>query len=403
MKKFKIIILFLSFISIIIILSFSDKQNNKWVTAWGTAPQLVEPHNMPPEPGLSFNTIRQIVRISIGGDILRLKLSNEYGNEDLEINAVTIAISKGNGVIDKNTLKKVKFNGRKKVIIQAGKNIISDPINFSVNPRTDIAITIFFGHVPSQLTGHPGSRTTSYILKGNNVSNTTFYQSIKTDHWYIINSIDVLSPEDSYAIVTLGNSITDGRGSGTNKQNRWPDILSERLINNEKTKNIAVVNMGIGGNCVLKNCLGPAAIDRFQRDVLQQNGVKWLIILEGVNDLGQTNDSIEAEKVVNDLINAYKWMIEEAHEKNIKVYGATILPFGKSFYYKGFREVARQKINNWIRNSNEFDAIIDFDKIMQNPENPVELLPDVHTGDYLHPNEAGYKIMGESIDLSLFE
>lgn len=409
MKKFFISIVFL-FISVLLIFSLtsmifnsSKNINKKWVTTWGTSPQLVEPHNMPPEPGLANNTLRQIVRVSIGGEIIRLKFSNEFSDENLELKSVKIAISSGNGAIEKKTLKDVKFEGKKGVIIEPGKFVVSDPVKFVFKPRTDIAITIFFGSVPAKLTGHPGSRTTSYILKGNKVDDVYFKESIKTDHWYVINSIDVLAPENSFAVVTLGNSITDGRGSGTNKQNRWPDILSEKLLQNEKTKNVAVVNMGIGGNCVLKNCLGPSAINRFDRDVLQHSSVKWLIILEGINDIGQTKDSIEADEVAEKLIEAYTIMIEKAHKNNIKVYGATILPFGKSHYYTEYREKARQKVNYWIRNSNKFDAIIDFDNIMKNPENPLELLPDAHTGDYLHPNEKGYKIMGESIDLKLFE
>lgn len=409
MKKFFISIVFL-LISVLLIFSLtsmifnsSKNINKKWVTTWGTSPQLVEPHNMPPEPGLANNTLRQIVRVSIGGEIIRLKFSNEFSDENLELKSVKIAISSGNGAIEKKTLKDVKFEGKKGVIIEPGKFVVSDPVKFVFKPRTDIAITIFFGSVPAKLTGHPGSRTTSYILKGNMVDDVYFKESIKTDHWYVINSIDVLAPENSFAVVTLGNSITDGRGSGTNKQNRWPDILSEKLLQNEKTKNVAVVNMGIGGNCVLKNCLGPSAINRFDRDVLQHSSVKWLIILEGINDIGQTKDSIEADEVAEKLIEAYTIMIEKAHKNNIKVYGATILPFGKSHYYTEYREKARQKDNYWIRNSNKFDAIIDFDNIMKNPENPLELLPDAHTGDYLHPNEKGYKIMGESIDLKLFE
>lgn len=409
MKKFFISIVFL-FISVLLIFSLtsmifnnSKNINKKWVTTWGTSPQLVEPHNMPPEPGLANNTLRQIVRVSIGGEIIRLKFSNEFSDENLELKSVKIAISTGNGTIEKKTLKEVKFKGKKWVTIEPGKFVVSDPVKFVFKPRTDIAITIFFGNVPTKLTGHPGSRTTSYILKGNNVDDVYFKESIKTDHWYVINSMDVLAPENSFAVVTLGNSITDGRGSGTNKQNRWPDILSEKLLQNEKTKHVAVVNMGIGGNCVLKNCLGPAAINRFDRDVLQHSSVKWLIILEGINDIGQTKDSMEADEVAEKLIEAYTLMIEKAHKNNIKVYGATILPFGKSHYYTEYREKARQKVNYWIRNSNKFDAIIDFDSIMRNPENPLELLPEAHTGDYLHPNEKGYKIMGESIDLKLFE
>jgi lysophospholipase L1-like esterase len=204
-------------------------------------------------------------------------------------------------------------------------------------------------------------------------------------------------------VAVLGNSITDGRGSGTNKQNRWPDILSECLLKNKGTQQVGVLNLGIGGNCVLKNCLGPSALDRFERDILKQQGVRWLIILEAINDIGQTPDSVAATLVAKKLIAAYELMIEKAHTKGIKVYGATILPFGKSFYYKPYRESARNTVNEWIRTSGRFDAVIDFDKALRNPEDTLNILPTAHSGDFLHPNETGYKMMGESIDLKLFE
>jgi len=267
----------------------------------------------------------------------------------------------------------------------------------------DIAITIYFGLTSADVTGHPGSRTTSYLLAGNATSVNDFSNSVKTDHWYIINGIDVKVPPTAAAVAIIGNSITDGRGSGTNKQNRWPDILSERLIANPGTQQVAVLNLGIGGNCVLRNCLGPSAINRYERDILNQAGVRWVIIMEAINDIGQTRDSAFAAKIAKDLITAYEKMIDAAHAKNILVYGATILPFDKSFYYAKYRETARNTVNTWIRTSGRFDAVIDFDKALQNPEETLTLLPNAHMGDFLHPNEAGYKMMGEAIDLKLFK
>jgi len=264
-------------------------------------------------------------------------------------------------------------------------------------------ITICFGQTSPDVTGHPGSRTTSYLIAGNKTSAIDFTGSVPTDHWYIISGIDVKVPESAGAAVILGNSITDGRGSGTNRQNRWPDILAERLLKNPATRHVAVLNLGIGGNCVLRNCLGPSALDRFGRDVLRQQRVRWLIILEGINDIGQTRDSADASRVARDLIAAYGKMIDNAHAEGIMVYGATLLPFGTSFYYTDFREEARNIVNEWIRSSNRFDAVIDFDTTMQNPEDPLTIQPAAHSGDFLHPNESGYKMMGEVIDLKLFE
>lgn len=315
---------------------------------------------------------------------------------------VEIAVSTGESNIDPSTVKQLTFNGRPDAIINPGMAIYSDPVSFNLKPRTDVAITIYYGDVPQDLTGHPGSRTTSYILAGNKLSSADFSGSVRTDHWYTITGIDVKSPK-SATVTIIGNSITDGRGSGTNRQNRWTDILSERLVTNRSTAKVGVLNLGIGGNCVLKPCLGQAALNRFERDIINQHGVRWLIILEGVNDIGQTPDSLTAMQVANGLIEAYKKMADEAHAKNIKVYGATILPFGKSFYYTDFREEARKRVNEWIRRSSYFDAVIDFDKALCDPLDPVSLLPDMQSGDFLHPNENGYKMMGEAIDLKLFE
>jgi len=219
----------------------------------------------------------------------------------------------------------------------------------------------------------------------------------------MITGIDVEAPKSAGAVAVFGDSITDGRGSGTNKQDRWPDILAMRLQQNRSTKQIGVLNMGIGGNCVLKGGLGPTGLNRFDRDVLKQNGVHWLIILEGVNDLGGTRDSTAASQVAKGLITAFDKMITEAHANGIKVYGATITPINKSFYYKDYREAARKVVNEWIRTSGHFDAVIDMDKAVRNPADISTLLPEAQSGDYLHPNELGYKMFGEAVDLSLFK
>lgn len=379
--------------------SFSS---NKWVGTWSTAPQLVEPANNPPSPGLSNNTLRQIVRVSIGGDTLRIKLSNEFSNSSVKINSVHLAISKGNGIIDIATDKKILFNGLEETTIERGKAVMSDPFQFSLPPLTDVAITIYFGETSPDVTGHPGSRTTSYILTGNNVSKEDFSNAVKTDHWYVINTIEVLSPESAYAVAILGNSITDGRGSGTNKQNRWPDELAKRLQSNINTKQVAVLNEGIGGNCVLKACLGPSALSRFERDVLNQNGVKWLIILEGINDIGGASGSQGSAKVAQDLIAAYQEMIDKAHAKGIIVYGATLLPFGGSSYDSPDHQNAWRTVNDWIKNSGRFDGVIDFATALCDPANPTRLLPFADTGDHLHPNETGHRMMAETVDLTLF-
>ena len=375
----------------------------KWVGTWSTAPQLVEPRNMPPEPGLANNTLRQVVCVSIGGDKIRVRFSNAFSPDPVTMKTVQIAESEGGSNIDESTLKTLNFNGKQTVTMEPGTAVTSDPLAFNLDPRMELAITIHFGSTSEDVTGHPGSRTTSYLLPGNQVSKKDFAEAATADRWYVINGIDVKAPKSAEAIAILGNSITDGRGSGTNQQNRWPDILAKRLLDNPETKNVAVLNQGIGGNCVLRFCLGPSALDRFERDVLDQHGVKWLIILEGTNDLGQAQSKEDANRIAKDLIAAYKQMIKKAHTENIKVYGGTITPFGESFYYADYREKARKKVNEWIRTSGQFDAVIDFDKAVRNPEKPSTIQPDLHSGDHLHPNEKGYEKMGETINLELFE
>ncbi|SFC91348.1 Lysophospholipase L1 [Zunongwangia mangrovi] len=381
----------------------NNENQQKWVGSWSTAPQLVEPRNVPPSPGLTGNTLRQIISPSLGGKSIRLKFSNEFSDRPVEMKAVEIAIVTEQPSIDISTKKTLKFDGEEGVTMPAGEAVFSDALTFEFDPRTKLAITIKFGETAEKITGHPGSRTTSYLVEGNQeIAEEDFTNAVTTDHWYAINTLEVMAGENASAIAILGNSITDGRGSGTNKQNRWPDILAESLLQHSETKNVGVLNMGIGGNAVLRGGLGPTGLNRFDRDILSQSGVKYLIIMEGVNDLGGTPDSTAAFNVANGLIEAYKTMIDKAHTKDIKVYGGTITPIEKSFYYKDYREEARQRVNDWIRNSGAFDAVIDFSKFLENPDEPNVIHPDLQSGDYLHPNEKGYKVMGESIDLSLF-
>lgn len=405
-SKFKlqatILIVYLIF-SVTGVLNAKNDSRKIWTGTWTTAPQLVEPHNMPPAPGLTNNTFRQIVRVSIGGDVLRIRFANIFSKDSVTLKSVSIAAVKEGSKVDSTTLTLLKFDNRNQVTMQPGGMAVSDALNFNLIPGSKLAITIAFGKVSGTLTGHPGSRTTSYILNGENVFSADFAGATPTDHWYVIQGIDVLTSRKSGAIAILGNSIADGRGSGINKQNRWPDILSQRLLNNKSTQNIGVLNLGIGGNCVVRGGLGPTALNRFERDILSQNNVKWLIITIGVNDIGGIRTPEDATGVVNDLINAYNQMIDKAHAKGIKVFGATIMPFAGSFYDKDYRLDAREKVNEWIRNSGRYDAVIDFDTLMHQPDNPKTILPELHDNDFLHPNQDGYRKMGEFVDLKLFK
>lgn len=376
--------------------------SKKWVGTWSTAPQLVEPGNMPPSPGLSNNTLRQVVRVSIGGDSLRIRFSNIFSNSTVMMKAVKIAVSAGGSTIDASTIKDLKFNGNTDVTMNPGVTITSDPIPFNLKPRMDIAITIYFGQTSSNITGHPGSRTTSFLLAGDKNYSFDFVGSIPTDHWYFINGIDVKAPESASAIAILGNSITDGRGSDTNRQNRWTDILSERLLKNHRTNQVSVLNLGIGGNCVLSGGLGPTGVSRFERDILQQTGIRFAVVFIGVNDIGRVRSVTSADSIAINLISAFKVWIKNAHAHNIKIYGATILPFNGNSYYNQYSDLCRNKVNTWIRTKGNYDEFIDFDRSLRSTSDTTKLV-STFQHDGLHPTAEEYKKMGQSIDLKLFE
>lgn len=378
------------------------RTDSEWVGTWSTGPQLVEPQNNPPSPGLTDNSLRQVVRVSIGGKLLRIKFSNEFSKSPVTMHSVQIAASTGSGGVDLSTNTKLTFNGNQKVTMSPGTAVFSDPVAFDLRPRMDVAITIYFGATSADVTGHPGSRTTSYILPGNNTTVTDFTGSVTTDHWYVINGIDVRAPSSASCVAIIGNSITDGRGSTTNMQNRWPDLLSERLLANPGTSQVGVLNLGIGGNCVLRNCLGISGVSRYNRDILSQQGVKSVIVFEGVNDIGAVRSAEAAASVSAGLIAAYKMMIDSAHSRGLKIYGATITPFKGNNYYNQFSESCRGDVNEWIRNSGRFDAVIDFDKVVRDPEDTIRLASSFQN-DGLHPDLAGFRKMADCIDLKLFE
>jgi lysophospholipase L1-like esterase/formamidopyrimidine-DNA glycosylase len=379
----------------------AESQTKQWVGTWGTALQLTEPGNMPPDPGLAYHTLRQVVRVSIGGNQVRLKFSNQYGNAPVVMNAVHLAVSAGENAIDSNTDQVVRFGGSESVTIPAGQTVTSDTLTYNLTKLTNMAITIYFGSTPTALTGHPGSRTTSYIQTGNVVAAASMAPAVTTDHWYIITGIDVLTEDTSQAVVALGDSITDGRGTTTNANNRWTDVLASRLQANTATAQVGVLNQGIGGNAVLSGGLGPTALTRFDRDVLGQSGARYLIILEGINDIGGA-----ATDIAPNLLNAYQIFIGKAHARKMLVYGGTILPCGGNGYYNALHERIRQTVNRWIRETSPadggFDAVIDFDAALRDPDDQTRLLGIYDCGDHLHLNPAGYRKMAEIIALGLF-
>ena len=371
----------------------------QWVGTWSASPYPIPSDGEPPAP-LSNSVVRQIAHVSIGGSQLRVQFSNLSGNGSVTIKSAHIAICKAtpavDSTIDTATDKALAFSGTESVTIAQGKEVWSDPIAFTVAPLGNISITTAFGTVPSNLTGHSGSRTTSYQQTGSSdVSAASMTSAEKTDHWYYISGIDVMADASAKAAVAIGDSITDGRGTDTNKNNRWTDILSARLRANTATANVAVLNQGIGATNLIGG--GTGAEGRFSRDVLGQSGVKYAIVYDGVNDIG-------GGKSFADLKTAYDNLIKAAHAKGLLIYGATILPFGGNSYYSTSHESVRQQVNTYIK-SGVFDGTIDFDAALTDGGNPPKLQTTYAAwaqSDGLHPGPAGYQKMGETPELTLF-
>jgi lysophospholipase L1-like esterase len=383
-----------------------------WIVSWAASQQVPEPNNARPSDDLRNATVRQIVHLSAGGSALRVHVSNAFGTEALHVSSIHIAhpATSASAAIDPATDRVLTFAGSQDFTIPPGAEYISDPVDYPVRALSDLAVTFYLEVPPATQTGHPGSRATSYFVHGNLVSAPDLPDAKHVDHWYQISAIDVLSVKGAAAIVALGDSITDGHGATTNGNDRWTDVLAMRLQASRQTRNIGVSNQGIGGNHLLTDGLGSNVLARFDRDVLAQAGVRWLIIFEGVNDLGglaRTGEVSQAEHTTRTqrVMAAYKQIIERAHAHGIRVIGATITPYvGSDYYHPGpLSEADRQAVNEWIRAPGHFDAVIDFDAIVREPRQPDRLRPDYDCGDHLHPSPAGYKAMGESIPVTLFK
>ena len=393
MKRF--VGLILLFISVAAQAQFANAvTDNHWVGTWATAQQPVVKSFMPYNNNMSGRSVRQIVKVSIGGKQLRLELSNELSREPLVIRSVYIAHAADSFVIVPATAKYLTFGGRYNTVIPAGKAAFSDALNFDLQPLEKLAITINYTKAPVVPTVHMGSRTTSYILRGASTPKTSFAKAFREDHWFNISAIDVYDLT-AKSIAIIGNSITDGKNSTNNAQNRWPDILSESLQKKQGVTDVGVLNLGIGNNRVtMKGGFGFMARERFNRDVLSQRGVRAVVIFEGVNDIGAAAFG-KSEAVANDLIQAYEEMIRKAKERNLRVYLGTITPFKGAGYYSAFHEAARQTVNQWIRSQREkVDGILDFDELLRDPNDP-ERLQKHWQSDWLHPNPEGYRAMGE--------
>ena len=387
----RLLVLFMVFCAIS---TYSLAQN--WVGTWATAPQTVVRSFMPYNNCMTNRSVRQVVKVSIGGDVIRLKLSNIYSMQPVEIRSIYIAHAKDSFSIDAKSAQYFKFGNSYKTVIPAGKQIVSDALKFNLRNLERVAITINYTSAPEVPTVHMGSRTTSYIMKGVTNAHSSFREAFQENHWYNISGIDVYTMSNNMsAIAVMGNSITDGKCSTDNAQNRWPDVMSEMLQLKHKITNQGVLNLGIGNNRVtVPGGFGALAKERFNRDILMQSGVKKVIIFEGINDIGAAKSG-NSETVARLLIESIQGMVRKAKARKMKVYLGTITPFKGAGYYSHFHEAARLYVNDWIRSqAKNVDGILDFAKLLQDPNDERRMKREYASNDWLHPNPAGYKAMG---------
>lgn len=358
-----------------------------WIGTWAAAEEYTGKGDMP-AISLSGTTVRQIIQVSCGGSRVRLSLSNRYGSGDTEIRSVYIAPALDSCLIDAARSRYLTFKGRRSVTILPGERVVSDALDFNLNPLQRVSVTIVYGkRVPEHATSHRGSRTTSYIAVGNVKPGHAFRTVERVDHWYNIARLEVEG--EAPVVAVLGNSITDGRGTTTNAQNRWTDIMARRM-NAESP--FGVLNLGIGGNCVISGGISEPALKRYHNDILTQNGVRHLIIYEGTNDIGLSDGDPVA--LADSLIAAYQTIIAASHAAGLKVLMATITPTKGNGWYSEQHEVARQRVNAWIRQSSGFEGVVDFDALVRDPSEPDRLRSE-YSEDWLHLNPKGYKAMGE--------
>ena len=405
---------------LVVVIGYPALAQNHWVASWGAGAVKCSGEDIPAE-GVTY---RNIAFLSLGGKQVRLTLSNRFGTEPLNIGGVTVARSTGDDTLDAGSLQAVTFEGKPTLVIAPGATVISDPVSIDVAPLSDVAVSIFLpaGQV-SYYTGHPISHQTNYRAPGNDLRASTMPDTAKFMPWRILTAIDVKAPAEDAAIVAFGDSITDGQGTTMDANRRWPNLLAARLQANPKYSRFAVVDEGIGGNRILHSGGSPDAragehpsgLTRWSYDALDRSGVKYVILLEAVNDIGHSSlikaglaqarqaKSPETPITASDLIHAMMQMIDEAHARGIKVIGATLTPYGGAKYERPDGEAIHNQVNDFIRHGGKFDGVIDFEKATQDPAHPDRYLPEYNDKDHLHPNDKGAQAMADSIALSLFQ
>lgn len=396
----------------------AQTSHGHWVATWTTPQPLIRPQPPAPRPtaaqttpaaparqprpgltGFHNQTVRMIVHTSIGGSQLRISLASPFGGQAVAVGSAHVALRSKDSEIEPGTDHAISFNGKPGCTIEGGQVFLSDPVEMKVPAQADLAVSLYFPDDTGTPSSHNGLHTAYVSREGDLTGAPSIPDATTAPAYYWLESVDVLAGAKASAIVAFGDSITEGARSTPNTNSMWPAVLSARLSANKKTADLAVVDMGIGGNRVLRDGSGASALARFDRDVLGQAGVKWMMLLEGINDIGRGDrDPVTAD----DLIGAFKQLIERAHTHGIGVVGCTLTPYEGASYSRPEGEAIREALNQWIRTSGAFDAIVDFEAATKDPNNPKRIRSDFDPGDHLHPNDAGYHAMGEAVDPSIF-
>jgi lysophospholipase L1-like esterase len=389
----------------------------RWIGSWGASP--LPPRGalgpFPATPAFNNQTIRQTIRLTAGGDRVRVRLTNEYGSEPLTIGTATISRTHSDGTVRLDTMRSLTFGGRKSATIPAGAPLTSDPVDLAVDDLESLSIALYLPDDTGPCTCHAIGMQTAHVSEQGDFTETDFTAVDTISARAFLSGVDVYSSEPAQAVVLLGDSLTDGLGSTADANRRWPDRLAERLSARNDEIAWGVVNAGISGNRILHDGAGESAIARFDRDVLSVSAVSHVVVFEGINDLGfafgppggplaEVIATLPAGEITAEsMITGYRQLIGKAHSNGLRIYAATITPYEGSGYYSREGEAIRQTINEWIRESGEFDAVLDFDAVVRDPSQPAAIADGLHIGDFLHMSDAGYRRIGDSIDLALFD